>query len=143
MKRSLLVLLIFVLLASLIGCGSTQSKEAAPEKKQNPIAGRVYAVNKGDSDGLGWKWCKFYDDGTYQGVKSEYLQTVNGKRLYSRSSSYGTYTLDGAALTMQSGEKSYSAVIKYDGYQIFIGEIELLDQTKEMAGDSIMEEFDK
>ena len=138
MKKLFLPSLLLLLIVCMTACGSGKPAEAEAE---NPIAGKVYQVNAYGDD-LDWKWCRFNDDGTYQGVNSKWLGSVNGKPDYSLTSVYGTYTLDGAALTMASGEKSISAVVKDDGARIMIGKTELLDKTTELADDPLMRAFD-
>ena len=138
MKKLAALFLILLLIFCAAGCGAPDRPAEAEPK--SPLAGRVFAVNTVKEE-LGWRWCKFYDDGTFQCVSSEWTGSVNGKPQYSRKSTYGTYTLDGAALTMSAGEKTLSAVVMDGGQRIMIGDIELLDRTEKLDGDSIMEEF--
>ena len=139
MKKITACILLLLLIVAAAGCGAAPEAPAEAEPK-SPIAGRVYAVNT-MTDELGWSWCKFYGDGTFQGVSSTWTSSVNGKPQYSRKSTYGTYALDGAALTMSVGEMTLSAVIMDGGQRIMIGDIELVDRTEKLVGDSIMDEF--
>ncbi len=107
MKKILLAFLSAMLILSAAGCGSgTQTGE----DNSIPILDRIYLNNSPLSEkSLDFDFLKFYDDGTFQGLDTGY------------KSYYGTYTIDGNALTLNLSDKTCADVVLDEGASVTFG----------------------
>jgi hypothetical protein len=89
-------------------------------------------------------YVKFYDDNTFQGVKTSSIQKdqATGKTSAQFVSSYGTYEISGNALTFNLSDSSFSGVILDGGASVKFGTDEFIDYTPKIEGsDPILSEF--
>lgn len=92
----------------------------AEQTADNPVIGRIYMVEGTDSD-FEFNVVRFYDDNTFQGVKF----TSNTKY----ASFYGSYELNGNAITLKMSDESYSGAVKDNGSTIRFGNSSFSDWT--------------
>ena len=152
------VLPIFFASVFLIGCGNSSipfEDESHPkpisdnvldedESISNPISGKVFRVERYGNDFL-WKWAKFYDNDTFQGIEAELIGASKGKTQYRFTNYYGIYSIDGAKIVLRIGDDEYFGVIKEgdDSLYIYFGKAELKDVTEKLVGDQLNDMFDK
>ena len=130
MKRIKFIITLTFLMIVAVGCSDTNSSN----ETQNPIAEKIYNSSREIFD---FQFIKFYDDNTFQGIKVEPATTGNKK-----TNHYGTYSIDGNAITINILDKSYYGVVLDDGASIFFDDDKLTDHTNDIkANDPILNEF--
>lgn len=131
MKRIILTLLFISMILSLTGCGNEPSKQEEP----NPILEKIYMNNTPLlQKTIDFDFLEFYDDNTFQGIE------VKGKS--NTTNHYGTYTIDGNALTLNLSDKTYAGVILDDGAGVTFGSDNFVDWTSNIKDtDPILEKF--
>lgn len=126
MKRIILTLLFISMILSLSGCGNKPSKQEEP----NPIVEKIYMHNTPLVKTFDFDFLKFYEDNTFQGVDTSY-------RSY-----YGTYTINGNALTLNLSDKTYAGVVLDNGASVTFGKDEFIDWTEHIKNtDPLFETF--
>lgn len=128
MKKVLLAFLSFMLILSIAGCGTDTRTE-----EDSPIVGKIYMHNT-FSDAFDFDYVKFYDDGTFQGI-----EVVSSSR---SENHYGTYAMDGNAITLYISDKTYAGAVLDNGTSIVFDSDEFVDWTGHIKDtDAILEKF--
>ena len=132
MKRIKFIITLTFLMIVAVGCSDADfSKET-----QENISEKIYK-NNSSREIFDFQFIKFYDDNTFQGIKAE-LGTTGTET----TDHYGTYSIDGNAITINLLDKSYYGVVLDDGASIFFDDKKLIDHTNEIkANDPILSEF--
>lgn len=130
MKRIIYIISIMSPLIFLTGCSNTSSEEKTP----NPILEKIYMHNTPLEHTFEFDFIKFYDDNTFQGIET------SGKS--KTTNYYGTYTIDGNALTINISDNSYAGAVLDEGSIITFGNDEFVDWTEHIKDtDPILEKF--
>lgn len=130
MKRVISIITILATVFFLTSCNNNDSEETA-----NLLLGKIYLNNSPVlQKTLDFNYVKFYDDNTFQAV-----EVVSAS---SHKSHYGTYSIDGNALTININDKTYAGVIFDDGTSIELSDDDFIDWTEHIeATDSLLDNF--
>lgn len=130
MKRVLSTIIILATIFSLTSCNGKDSDET-----ENFLIGKIYMNNTpGLQSTLDFDFVKFYDDNTFQAI-----EVVSA---YGSKSHYGTYAIDGNALTINISDKTYAGVILDDGASIELGDDDFIDWTEHIKDtDPLLDKF--
>lgn len=132
MKRVILIISIMAMLFSLSGCSNESSEEETP----NPILGKIYTHNTPLEHTFDFSFVKFYDDNTFQGIKTSFTKNyITGEMEPNRVNYYGVYEINKGALTLFISNDSFYGVILDDGDTIRFGSDEFVDWTENIGSD--------
>lgn len=123
MKKMLPILLIAILLISITSCSDNAEKT-----EPNLLIGKIYMLNTPLEKEIDFDWLKFYDDNTFQGIKIESFDRNNETKelVPTFTNFYGTYTIDGNALSINLSDNTYAWVIGENGESIKSGKTEFV-----------------
>lgn len=98
------------------------------ETSNNQIVNRIYLCNNESKNTLDFSFMAFYNDNTFRGVWNNWkYNKITGVRTDNFVTTYGTYSINENALTINISDQSYSCVIKDDGERIIVGNVEWID----------------
>lgn len=141
MKKMLPILLIVILLFCITSCSDN-----AETTEPNLLIGKIYMLNTPLEKEIDFDFLKFYDDNTFQGIKIESI-TRNYKTDKSEtntSNCYGTYSIEGNALSINLSDKIYAWVIAENGNSIKSEKTEFINYTDNIKEDDpLLEMFKK
>lgn len=147
MKKILYVLPIFIFMLCITACSNNSQNEetnnSQNEEINNPIIDKIYMHSTPLEKTFDFEFIKFYSDNTFQGIHASfYKNPITDKNEPKYTNYYGTYEINGAALTMNISNDSFAGAIIDDGNTISFGNDQFINDTEIIDNDDpLLSEF--